>query len=240
MTPYPQVNGVLTNLPYSSNSLNGSFVQAYKDGSYIIIETGFGLRVTYDLFYYVVVAIPGNYRNKTCGLCGNFDGVPLNDFRLPDGNVTQDVNVFGSAWKVDVPGAVCEDGCEGDTCLDCDPRLKAIFEKPPYCGVLVDPNGPFAACHAALKLSAYLNDCVFDTCASDGNSSVVCASVERYAFSCRAAGVVIQRWRTDSFCRKFVLLEKFFLNFYAYFILNKYHSKTKGLCPIQLKKNWSR
>ncbi|RXN09497.1 c-binding -like protein [Labeo rohita] len=198
--PQILVNGVLTNLPFSSSSLNGSLVQAYKDGSYYIIKTSFGLRVTYDLSYYVTVTIPENYRNKTCGLCGNFDGVPSNDFSLPDGNVTQDVNVFGRAWKVNIPGAVCEDGCEGSTCLDCDPRLKAIFEKPPYCGVLVDPNGPFAACHAVLNPTAYLNDCVFDTCASDGNNSIVCNSVERYAFSCRAAGVVIQRWRNDSFC----------------------------------------
>ncbi|KAK2880802.1 hypothetical protein Q8A67_018070 [Cirrhinus molitorella] len=198
--PQILVNGVLTNLPYSSKSLNGSLVQAYNDGSYIIIETGFGLRVTYGLFYYVTVTIPESYRNKTCGLCGNFDGVSSNDFRLPDSNVTQDVNVFGRAWKVFVPGAVCEDGCEGSTCLDCDPRLKAIFEKPPYCGVLVDPNGPFAACHAVLNPTVYLNDCVFDTCASDGNNSVVCDSVARYAFSCRTAGVIIQKWRTDSFC----------------------------------------
>ncbi len=62
---------------------------------------------------------------KPAGLCGDFDGDPSNDLRLPDGNVTQDVNVFRSAWKVDVPGAVCEDGCEGDACLDCNPRLKA-------------------------------------------------------------------------------------------------------------------
>ncbi len=82
------------------------------------------------------------------------------------------------------------------------PRLKAIFEKPPYCGVLVDPNGPFAACHAMLNYSTYLNDCVFDACASDGNSKVVCDSVARYAFSCHTAGVIIQNWRTDSFCCK--------------------------------------
>ncbi|XDV31973.1 hypothetical protein PO909_002888 [Leuciscus waleckii] len=194
------VNGVLTDVPYSSNSLNGSLVKVYFDGSNYIIETGFGLQVTYDRVYKVTVTVPGNYRGKTCGLCGNFDRVPSNDFRLPDGNITQDVNVFGRAWKVDVPGAVCGDGCESGTCVDCDPRLKAIYEKHPYCGVLVDPNGPFAACHAVLNPSAYLNDCVFDTCASGGNSKVVCDSVARYAFSCRAARVVIQKWRTDSFC----------------------------------------
>lgn len=214
MTPFPQVNGVLTNLPYSSSSLNGPLVQAYKEGIYYIIKTGFGLYVTYDLSYHVTVTIPDNYSNKTCGLCGNFDGIPSNDFRLPDGNITQDVNVFGRAWKVDVPGVMCEDGCEGDTCVDCDPRLKAIFEKPPYCGVLVDPNGPFAACHAVLNPSVYLNDCVFDTCASDGSIRVVCDSVARYAFSCRRAGVVIQRWRTDNFCRKFFLLGNFMIPYH--------------------------
>lgn len=204
---FPQVNGVLTNIPYSSNSLNGSLVQAYNDGSNYIIKTGFGLQVTYDRVYRVTVTIPGNYRGKTCGLCGNFDGVPSNDFRLPDGNITQDVNVFGRAWKVDVPGAVCGDGCESGTCLDCNPQLKAIYEKRPYCGVLIDPSGPFAACHAVLNPSDYMNDCVFDTCVSGGSSKVVCDSVARYAFRCLAAGVLIQKWRTDSFCRKFVLLE---------------------------------
>uniref|UniRef100_A0A673K3U4 VWFD domain-containing protein n=1 Tax=Sinocyclocheilus rhinocerous TaxID=307959 RepID=A0A673K3U4_9TELE len=184
----------------SSCVLNGSLVQAYKDGGNYVIKTGFGLKVTYDLSYYVTVTIPGNYRCKTCGLCGNFDGDPSNDFRLPDGNVTQDVNIFRRAWKVHVPGVVCEDGCEGDACLDCNPRLKAVFEKPPYCRVLVDPNGPFAACHTVVNSSAYLNDCVFDACASDGNSKVVCDSVARYAFSCHTAGVGIQNWRTDSFC----------------------------------------
>ncbi|XP_056329790.1 IgGFc-binding protein [Danio aesculapii] len=199
--PQISVNGVLTNLPYSSNSLNGSLVRAYKDGVNYIIETGFGLKVTYDLVYYVTVTVPGNYRNKTCGLCGIFDGNPSNDFQLPDGNITNDPNIFGRAWKVDIPGSVCEeDGCVTGACLNCDPQLKAIFEKPPYCGVLIDPNGPFSACHAMLNPSAYLKDCVFDTCVSGGSSKVVCDSVARYAINCHTAGVSIQNWRTDSFC----------------------------------------
>ncbi|XP_057206432.1 IgGFc-binding protein isoform X2 [Triplophysa rosa] len=198
--PQILVNGVLTNLPYSSNSLNGTLVQVYKDGWNYVMKTDFGLQVTYDLYYYVTVTIPGNYRSKTCGLCGNFDGIPSNDFRLPDGNVTHDVNEFGSAWKVDIHGVVCEDGCKENKCLVCDSKLKAIFEQRPYCGVLVDPNGPFARCHPVINPSAYLNNCVFDTCASDGSREVVCESVASYAQSCLTAGVDIDRWRTDSFC----------------------------------------
>lgn len=193
---------MLTNLPYSSNSLNGTLVKVYKDGGNYVIKTDFGLQVTYDLYYYVTVTIPGNYRGKTCGLCGNFDGIPSNDFRLPDGSFTHDVKEFGSAWKVDILGELCEDGCEENKCLLCDSKLKAIFEQRPYCGVLVDPNGPFARCHPVINSLAYLNNCVFDTCASDGSREVVCESVGSYAQSCLTAGVDITRWRTDSFCRK--------------------------------------
>lgn len=182
----------------------------YKDGGNYVIKTDFGLRVTYDLYYYVTVTVPGSYRNKTCGLCGNFDGTPSNDFRLHDGSITHDVNVFGSAWKVDIPGVVCEDGCEENKCLVCDAKLKAVFEQRPYCGVLVHPNGPFARCHPVINPAAYLNNCVFDTCASAGSREVVCKSVASYAQSCLTAVVDIDKWRTDSFCRKL---------FYFYFFL---------------------
>lgn len=105
---------------------------------------------------------------------------------------------------MDVPDVVCEDGCK-DKCSVCDPRLKAVFEQRPYCGVLVDPNGPFSHCHAVINPSTYLKNCVYDACASDGSREVVCESVASYAQSCLAAGVVIDRWRTDSFCRKFLI-----------------------------------
>uniref|UniRef100_A0A3B4EIB1 VWFD domain-containing protein n=1 Tax=Pygocentrus nattereri TaxID=42514 RepID=A0A3B4EIB1_PYGNA len=191
------VNGLLTNLPWS---LNGSKVQISKEGINYVMTTDFGLRVTYNLLYYVTVTVPSTYRNKTCGLCGNFDGNPSNDFLLPNGNITTDKIAFGKAWKVAVSGVQCEDDCQGSQCPDCSPSLRAVFERPAYCGLLSDPLGPFAPCHAVVDPSAYLRDCVFDVCISGGSSTVACQSVAAYAFKCQTAGVALKSWRTDSFC----------------------------------------
>ena len=35
----------------------------------------------------VKVTIPGTYWNRTCGLCGNFDGDAENDYKQPDGEL---------------------------------------------------------------------------------------------------------------------------------------------------------
>ncbi|KAK7886668.1 hypothetical protein WMY93_026289 [Mugilogobius chulae] len=165
-----------------------------------IIETDFGLRVSYDLIHHVVVTVPGNYRNKLCGLCGNFNDNPKDDFQLPNKQLTDNVNFFGKSWKVTIPNVVCSNGCEGNNCPNCDSAHKAVFSKPTYCGIMTAPKGPFAECHSKLDPRPYFDDCVFDVCASNGEGNVLCDSVAAYAFNCHMAGVEVKSWRSPSFC----------------------------------------
>lgn len=173
--------------------------------------TNFGLFVTYDLVYHVTVTVPGNYRDKVCGLCGNFNGDRKDDFQMPDQKLVKDINVFGKSWKVAIPNVVCENGCQGNECPDCDPAHKDVFSKPAYCGILTAPSGPFAVCHSKLDPQPYFDDCVFDVCASNGDGKVLCDSVAAYAYNCHMAGINVNSWRTPSFCRKWPRLF-FFLN----------------------------
>ncbi|KAF3691795.1 IgGFc-binding protein Fcgamma-binding protein antigen [Channa argus] len=191
------VNGVFNYLPLK---LNNGEVLIYQEGIHYVIETNFGLVVTYDLVYHVTVTVPGNYRDKVCGLCGNFNGQPNDEFQMPNRQLTNDVNAFGKSWKVTIPNVVCENGCEGNTCPDCDPARKAVFSKPTYCGIVTAPSGPFAVCHSKLNPQPYFNDCVFDVCASNGDGKVLCDSIAAYAFNCHMAGVDVKNWRTASFC----------------------------------------
>ena len=48
------------------------------------------------------VEIPYQYWNRTCGLCGNFDGDYMNDFVTPDGSLVSDQVQSGwkSAWGI--------------------------------------------------------------------------------------------------------------------------------------------
>uniref|UniRef100_A0A673AB09 Fc fragment of IgG binding protein n=1 Tax=Sphaeramia orbicularis TaxID=375764 RepID=A0A673AB09_9TELE len=191
------VNGVFNYLPLS---LNDGAVQVFQEGMHYVIATNFGLRVTYDLVYHVTVTVPGNYRNKVCGLCGNFNGNAKDDFKMPNNRVVNNVNAFGKSWKVTIPNVVCANGCEGNNCPDCDPARKAVFSKPTYCGIVTAPNGPFAICHSKLDPKPYFDDCVFDVCASNGDGKVLCDSIAAYAFNCHMAGVDVKNWRTPSFC----------------------------------------
>ncbi len=43
------------------------------------VRTEFGLTVFYDGLYSAAVFVDPNFSNKLCGLCGNYDGLYLND-----------------------------------------------------------------------------------------------------------------------------------------------------------------
>lgn len=42
-----------------------------------------------------------SYYDQMCGLCGDYDGNPNNDFTKPDGSQTDSSNQFGDSWKTD-------------------------------------------------------------------------------------------------------------------------------------------
>ncbi|XP_034066191.1 IgGFc-binding protein-like [Gymnodraco acuticeps] len=189
------VNGTLLTIPLN---LNDGQVEVFQEGFHYAIVTDFGLKVTYDMIYKVTVTVPGNYKGKTCGLCGNFNDSEPDALELPDGKITKDLQTFGSAWKVAVQGVVCEDGCSGDQCPKCDATLKKIFEKD--CESITNPTGPFAACHSQINPESYYRDCVYDVCMSQGRKDVLCNSISAYVTDCQTIGVKIDNWRTPDFC----------------------------------------
>ncbi|KAG8540508.1 hypothetical protein GDO81_019163, partial [Engystomops pustulosus] len=78
------VNGIWTNLPV--NLVNGSLVVT-RSGRYVILETDFHLTVSYDTDHTVDVKVPTTYYNQTCGMCGNLNNDPRDDFLMPNGQL---------------------------------------------------------------------------------------------------------------------------------------------------------
>lgn len=223
-----QINGVLQHLPV--NLQNGA-VKVYQEGSNDVIMTDFGLRVTYDLVYHVTVTVPGNYNGRTCGLCGNFNNDKTDEFQLPDGNVTKDFHSFGAAWKVPVPGVVCEDGCSGDICPKCDSSEKAAAEAK--CATITDPKGPFAACLEVIDPASYFRDCVYDVCMAKDDPSILCSSIAAYMLDCQDFGAKIKNWRSPSFCRESA---QFYFLLYTIISLSNFTS-AQHVFTLILKKN---
>lgn len=204
----------LLNLPLS---LDKGRLRVTQEGRNIIVRTDFGLTVLYDTVYYVEVIVPSTYQSKMCGLCGNYNKKNDDDFILPGGKLTNNVDDFGKAWVVDLPGYVCG-GCGGQ-CPVCEQAKATLYGKPDSCGIISAPNGPFKACHSTIDPAVYVSHCVFDVCAMDGNKDTLCNSVQAYALACQSAGVQIQPWRSASFCRKLHITEAEELSIFSMFCI---------------------
>ncbi|CAM2108069.1 unnamed protein product [Caretta caretta] len=191
------VDGVFHNLPVITANRR---LQAYQHGTNILVQTDFGLIVSYDLVYQARVTVPQRYQGHTCGLCGNYSGRQDSKFLLPNGRTASDVAAFGSAWEVQVPGASCADRCAGNSCPVCEERKKDVFKQHHYCGLLTAHDGPFTACHGTVSPSVYLSNCLYDVCLGNGDSQVLCQSIHSYVTACQEAKVTIPPWRSPSFC----------------------------------------
>ncbi|XP_053460288.1 IgGFc-binding protein isoform X1 [Nycticebus coucang] len=198
------VNGVDMKLPVV---LAEGQIRASQHGVDVVIETDFGLRVVYDLQYNVRVTVPGNYHQQMCGLCGDYNGDPKNDFQKPDGSQAENPNEFGNSWEEAVPGSPClpPPTCQpGDK--DCNPNpqcpaeLESKYQKEEFCGFLTSSKGPLASCHKLVNPQGPLQDCVFDLCLGGGDLNILCNNIHAYVSACQAAGGHVEPWRTESFC----------------------------------------
>ncbi|NXU24505.1 FCGBP protein, partial [Thalassarche chlororhynchos] len=178
--------------------LSNGRVQVHQHGMGVLLQTDFGLIIRYDLVYHVTVTVPQSYQGHLCGLCGNYNGQRNDDFLLPSGQQAPNAMVFGSAWKT--PDVSCNDDCPKDDCPVCTEEKKVVLQKPNYCGILTAPKGPFHSCHHLINPALYFQACLHDLCLAEGDTRVLCQSIQSYATACQDAGVIIEAWRRPSFC----------------------------------------
>ncbi|XP_077193125.1 IgGFc-binding protein-like isoform X2 [Paroedura picta] len=189
-----QVNGVFVDLPFSYENK----LKVYISGVHGFIKTDFDLRVSFDWYSYARVIIPNTYANAVCGLCGNANQDPSDDFAMKDGSQTADEIQFADSWKVkDVPG--CSAGCTSN-CQVCTAADKQPYKSNKYCGVLIRKDGPFSQCHEAIDPTSFFDDCVFDTCLYKGHHDTLCSAISAYVTACQAQGIPVGPWRSASFC----------------------------------------
>ena len=194
-----QVSGTFTATPFSLR--NGS-IQVYQSGFSVAVSTDFGLVVTYDAYSYVTISVPYDYQNGTCGLCGNFNYRPEDDYRTPSGEILSSDLDFGNSWKTTSdtdPG--CENThCSGLTCAACTTNQNSLYSSSDYCGIMGDPSGPFASCHSRLDPQTFIESCVYDLCVGGGYQPILCRALNVYAAQCQQQGIQLGQWRRQGFC----------------------------------------
>ncbi|NP_001100604.2 zonadhesin precursor [Rattus norvegicus] len=204
------VNNQKVSVPYNPNEHLRVILRAQR----LLLATDFEMVLDFDGKHSAVISLPTTYRGLIRGLCGNYDKDQTNDFMLPSGEVTSNVHVFGNSWEVKVmhaffrfPRALPEEGGreeEPDLLQsECSPEQTALIGSTQACRVLVDPQGPFAACHQIIAPEPFKQRCISDMCTgwkTKEEEELRCRVLGGYAIICRDAGANMTGWRDQAHC----------------------------------------
>nr|XP_039253790.1 uncharacterized protein LOC120330882 isoform X1 [Styela clava] len=190
-----RINGtVVRHLPFSL--LPYYYIEVV--GNYMLLKTHLGVHLSWNgRQQRLEVTVPGTYKRRTCGLCGNFNNYPQDDRRLHNSRLATSDSEFGNDWKINIPNAPpCPDVEDHNPCNAVNYAMRTLANEK--CKILNSPT--FAACHAVVNPAVYFATCVYDLCAcGESEQSCLCDVLEAYAAQCSRSGIAV-RWRNPALC----------------------------------------
>ncbi|XP_062928544.1 von Willebrand factor [Mobula hypostoma] len=166
-------------------------------GYYIISSGEHGFTIRIDTSENVAITLSKKHFSRTCGLCGNYNDIPQDDYLTQEGFQVKSSFDFANSWamggaeelcsRVSAPSKTCNmssEVIEMNLIGKCKMlKTQQVFKK---CNDLVDPE-PFIA------------SCEDDTCHCEGKNCH-CQAFLEYARSCALKGLVLKDWTTASNC----------------------------------------
>ncbi|XP_056273204.1 mucin-2 [Pseudoliparis swirei] len=162
--------------------------------SYVKIEAKLGLVVMWNEKDSLWVELDSKFKNQTCGLCGDYNGVQVYDELIQtETGESLPLEYYGESWKVNGPIEECE-GISTAATQTCE-------NQNDLCANLL--TGPaFLSCQELIDTDAFIEACVKDLCLCHSRTSCLCATTSEYSRQCAHAGGVPQQWKTAQLCAK--------------------------------------
>uniref|UniRef100_A0A803XUQ3 Otogelin like n=1 Tax=Meleagris gallopavo TaxID=9103 RepID=A0A803XUQ3_MELGA len=171
---------------------------------FVQLKTTFGLKILFAKDgerIYVQVDI--NWKTRTLGLCGTYNGNLRDDFLSPAGMIEGTPQLHANAWKV---SSACSVPINVPVVDPCNVNQQNIGYAS-HCDIINEEV--FAPCHAYISPGLYYQLCRFDACKC--GSSCMCNSLAHYAYVCGKHGISVDFRSHISYCG-----EKNTLFFYEY------------------------
>ncbi|XP_059190821.1 LOW QUALITY PROTEIN: mucin-5AC-like [Centropristis striata] len=160
--------------------------------SYVKIVAKLGLVVMWNEEDALWVEVDPQFKNQTCGLCGDYNGVQLYDEFI---NAGESVNLeyYSEASKVNGPTEECEEipTPDKETCTD----------QKDLCTKLLSGSA-FLSCQDLIDTDSFVKACVKDLCRCNSSTSCLCSTISEYSRQCAHAGGQPQQWKTAQLCAK--------------------------------------
>ncbi|XP_033620656.1 mucin-5AC [Fukomys damarensis] len=195
-----KLNGMVVELTRDSVLVNGHPVQLPFSQAGVLIEhsSGYlkvvarlGLVFVWNLDGSLTLELDTRYVNKTCGLCGDFNGIAeASEFLSPNARLTP--LEFGNLQKMDGPTEQCQDpspapqNCSNSTGI-CEELLSSQL---------------FAGCAALVNVSSYIEACWQDLCHCESAHlhDCLCHTLAEFSRQCAHAGGQPPDWRSPNLC----------------------------------------
>ncbi|KAJ1178516.1 hypothetical protein NDU88_003762 [Pleurodeles waltl] len=180
------VNGIVTELPYSHSG-----IQMDRNGLYLHMTSKHGMDLTFNEEDGIMLELDIKYANTTCGLCGNFNDIPKDEFLVNGFEMTP--RQYGNLHKLNGPTEECED-------LIVEP-LNNCTSHMDYCESILTSSA-FAACNAAVNVHPYIEACAQDMCRcnNESQSFCLCNTFAEYSRQCSHSGSTPLNWRKPDLC----------------------------------------
>lgn len=172
-------------------------VEIFMTDEGISVKTRIGVQLLWDGTNFLQVQAPVHYKNRLCGLCGNYNGVSRDDFRTRRG-VNMNENTiwdFANSWRV---GGIKT--CSGKHHENSGRKLSCKYRKKgAMCRPLEGHDSIFESCTERVNPSNYHLSCHKDMCECESDLCY-CDSFTAYAHECQRLGIPLPDWRKKTNC----------------------------------------
>ncbi|XP_042323917.1 LOW QUALITY PROTEIN: otogelin-like protein [Sceloporus undulatus] len=180
---------------YSSQALNlNGYVEIQNLSSlFVQLKTKFGLKIQFAKDgERVYIQLSTDWKKRTLGLCGTYNGNLRDDFLSPAGMIEGTPQLHASAWKV---SSACHVPVNIPVVDPCNINQQNAGYAS-QCDVI--NQDLFAPCHVYINPGLYYQLCRFDACKC--GSSCLCNALAHYAHVCRKHGISIDFRSQVSYC----------------------------------------
>ncbi|NXK48962.1 MUC5A protein, partial [Chauna torquata] len=196
------VNGQQIQLPYSRM---GILIE--RSNSYLKVSAKLGLTFLWNEEDALLVELDKKYANQTCGLCGDFNGIPANNEFISQ-NVKLTAIQFGNRQKIDGPTEQCDDPIPPAVLKNCSAEfvrtsLSEFAFSASICETVLTSEA-FTSCNVLVDVQDYIDTCIQDLCHCDSSMAdfCMCNTFAEYSRQCAHAGGQPLNWRTSELCPK--------------------------------------
>ncbi|NXE84708.1 MUC6 protein, partial [Cochlearius cochlearius] len=180
----------LKRLPYRS----GDITIFRQSSMYIQMYTTFGLELVVQTspVFQAYVKVGSQFKGRTLGLCGNYNGDTTDDFMTSMDITEGTASLFVDSWRA----GNCHPALERDTDPCALSQLNKISAET-HCSILTKKGTVFEKCHAVVNPIPFYKRCVYQACNYEETFPYICSALGSYARTCSSMGLILENWRNS-------------------------------------------